>query len=65
MNNFRFVTTINSVIKFFKRIWKIVTKTIIENFIVKKLRIYEVETFVEQTIKKDGILMRHNKGEFK
>lgn len=63
MNNFRFVTTINSVIKFFKRIWKIVTKTIIENIIVKKLRIYEVETFVEQTIKKDGILMRHNKGE--
>ena len=65
MNNFKIVTPINSVIKFVKLIWKIGTKKVIEDFIVKKLGISEFETFVEQIITKDGILMLHNKGELK
>jgi hypothetical protein len=67
MNNFKIVTTINSENKIIKRIWKIGTKTvvIIDESIVKKLGISEVETLVEQIITKDGILMRLNKLEHK
>jgi hypothetical protein len=43
MNNFKIVTTINSVIKFVKRVGKIGTKTVIEDFIVKNLEYIKLQ----------------------